>query len=59
MQSVALTTNNMSSNPVNDEVYSIQEYVVKYVSDLRHAWGFIQLLIQITEITGAQVRVFP
>ena len=28
-------TTNLSLNPVNDEVYTIQYYVVKFVSDLR------------------------
>jgi hypothetical protein len=35
MQSVPITTNIVSSNPVHSEVYSIQHYVIKFVSDLR------------------------
>jgi hypothetical protein len=30
----------MSSNPVHGEVYSIQHYVIKFVSDLRQVGGF-------------------
>jgi hypothetical protein len=33
MQSVPITTNNVSSSPVHVEVYSIQHYVIKFVSD--------------------------
>jgi hypothetical protein len=35
MQSVPITTNVVISNPTNDNVYSIQLYVIKYVSDLQ------------------------
>jgi hypothetical protein len=35
VQSVAITTKVVSSNPVHGEVYSIQHYVGKFVSDLR------------------------
>jgi hypothetical protein len=34
MQAVPITTNVVSSNPANGEVYSIQHYVIKFVSDL-------------------------
>jgi hypothetical protein len=32
VQSVPITTNVVSSNPVHGEVYSIQHYVIKFVS---------------------------
>jgi hypothetical protein len=32
MQSVSITTNVVSSNSVQGEVYSIQHYVIKFVS---------------------------
>jgi hypothetical protein len=32
VQSVSITTKVMSSNPVHGEVYSIQHYVIKFVS---------------------------
>jgi len=34
----------MSSNPVNGEVYSIQHYMIKNVSDLREVGGSLRLL---------------
>ena len=34
MQSVPITTNIVSSNPTHCEVYLIQNYVIKFVSDL-------------------------
>jgi hypothetical protein len=35
-----ITNNVVGSNPVHGEVYSIQRYVVKFVSDLRQVGGF-------------------
>ena len=35
MQSVLITTNVVSLNPANNEVYWIQYHVIKFVSDLR------------------------
>jgi hypothetical protein len=32
--------------PLSGEVYPIQHYVIKFVSDLRHVGGFLQVLIQ-------------
>ena len=40
MQLVPITTNVVSSNPVHGEVYLIQHYVIKFVSDLRQVDGF-------------------
>jgi len=34
VESVSITTKVVSSNPVHDEVYLIQHYVIKFVSDL-------------------------
>jgi len=34
----------VSSNPVHAEVYSIQHYVIKFVSDLRQVGGFFRIL---------------
>ena len=39
VQSVPFTTK-VSLNPDHGEVYSIQQYVIKFVSDLRQVWGF-------------------
>ena len=35
VQSVSTTTKALSSNPDHDQAYSIQHYVIKFVSDLR------------------------
>jgi hypothetical protein len=37
-------TNVVSSNPTHGEVYSIQHYVIKFVSNLRQIDGFIRVL---------------
>ena len=39
-----ITTKVVSSNPVHDEMYSIQHYVIKFVSDLQHVSGFLRVL---------------
>ena len=39
------TTNIVSSNPVHGEMYSIQHYVIKFVSDLRQVGGFLRVLL--------------
>ena len=44
VQSVPITTTVVSSNPVHGEVYSIQHYVIKFVSDLRQVGGFFRVL---------------
>ena len=41
MQSLPITTKVVSLNPVHGEVYSIQHYVIKFASDLRHVSGFL------------------
>ena len=38
MPSVPITTD-VSSNPAHGKVYSIQQYVIKFVSDLRQVGG--------------------
>jgi hypothetical protein len=44
VQSVHITTKVVSSNPVQGEVYSMQHYVIKFVSDLRQLGGFLRVL---------------
>jgi hypothetical protein len=44
VQSVPITTKVVSSNPVLDEVYSIQHYVIKFVSDLQQISDFLWVL---------------
>ena len=36
------TTNVVSLNPAHSKVYSIQHYVIKFVSDLRQVSGFLR-----------------
>ena len=45
VQSVPITTKVVSLNPVHGEVYSIQHYVRKFVSDLRQVGGFLRVLL--------------
>jgi hypothetical protein len=45
VQLVPITTNVVSSNPIYGEVYSIQNYVIKFVSDLRQGGVFLQVLL--------------
>ena len=44
VQSVHIATNVVSSSSVDREVVSIQHYVIKIVSDLRHLGGFLMVL---------------
>jgi hypothetical protein len=44
VQSVLITTKVVSLNLVHGKVYSIQHYVMKFVSDLRQVSGFLQML---------------
>jgi hypothetical protein len=44
MQIVPITTNVVNSNPTHGEVYWIQYYVIKLVSDSRHIGGFLRIL---------------
>ena len=41
---LSIITNVVSSNPVHAEVYSIQHYVIKFVSDLWQIGGFLWVL---------------
>jgi hypothetical protein len=38
-----ITTNVVCSNPAHGEVYSIQLYVIKFVSNLRQVGGFLRV----------------
>ena len=44
MQSVHITTKVVSSNTTHGDVYSIQHYVIKFVSDLHQVGDFIWVL---------------
>ena len=45
VQSVPITTIVVSLNPAHGEVYLIQHNVIKFVSELRHVGGFLQVLL--------------
>ena len=42
VQSVSITNKVVSSNPVHGEVYSIQQYVIKFVSHLGQLYDFLR-----------------
>ena len=42
MQLVPILTKVVSSNPAHGDVYSIQHYVIEFVSDLRQVGGFLR-----------------
>ena len=44
MPAVPVATKVVSSNPSHGEVYSIQHYVIKFVSDLQQVSGFLLVL---------------
>ena len=44
MKSVPIITKGVSPNPAHGLLYSIQHYVIKFVSDLRQVGGFLQVL---------------
>ena len=43
MQSVPITTKVVSCNPIHSEVYLVQHYVIKFVSDLRQVGSFLRV----------------
>jgi len=44
MQSVPITTKVMCSNSAHGDVYSIQQYVIKFVRDMRQVGSFLRVL---------------
>jgi hypothetical protein len=44
MQSVPITTKVVSSNPGHGQMYLIQHYVIKFVSDLCQVGGFLWVI---------------
>ena len=49
----------MSSNPVHGEVYSIQHYVITFVSDLRQVGGFLRVEGVKNHQSKPQKKEFP
>jgi len=41
---VPITTKVVNSIPVHGKMYSIQHYVIKFVSDMRQVYGFLRVL---------------
>jgi hypothetical protein len=50
MQSVPVTSNVVSSNPAQGEVYSIELYVTKFVSDLWQVGACVNDILPFTEV---------
>jgi hypothetical protein len=46
MQSVPITTSFVASSNSTQEVYSIQHYVITFVSDLSQVGGFLRALLK-------------
>jgi hypothetical protein len=44
MKSVHITTKVVSLNPTHGEVYLLQHYVIKFVSDWQQVSGFLRLM---------------
>ena len=44
VQSVPIISNITCSNPPRGEVFAMQLYLIKFVSDLRHVGGFLRVL---------------
>ena len=57
-QSVPITTEVVSLNFAHAEVYSIQQYVIKFVIDLRQVGGFFRFLPQIKSTATIQNNNF-
>ena len=59
VQSVPITINVVSSNLVHHEVYSMQQYMIKFVSNLRQVGGFLnitEILFKVVLITINQTK---
>jgi len=63
MQSVPITTKVVSSNPAHGEVYSIQYYVIQFVSNLWQVSDYLLVIgfpspIKLTAITLTLILLF-
>jgi hypothetical protein len=52
-----ITTKVVSSNPVHGEVYSIQHYVMKFVSDFRQVNGFLRQIAMMVTLLGIKTNM--
>jgi hypothetical protein len=57
-QSVPITTEVVSLNFAHAEVYSIQQYVIKFVIDLRQVGAFLWFLPPIKSTTTIQLKYY-
>ena len=59
MQSVHITTNVVCWNPGHGEMYMIQHYMIKFVSDLRQVGGLLRFPqpIKLIDITDKLLKV--
>ena len=60
---ISITANFLSSHPANDKVYSIQRYVINFVSDLRQVGGLLLFvrfppptILTVLYMTGSDVK---
>ena len=63
VQSVPITTKVVSLNRVHVEMYSMQYYVIKFLSDLRQVGGFLRILryppsIKLTDTSRYNWNIF-
>ena len=57
MQSMPITTKVVSSNPAHSQEYSIQHYVINFVSEMRQVGGFLQQKTDHHDITEILLKV--
>ena len=59
VQSVPIISKVVSSNPTYSEVYSIQHYVIKLVSDLRQIAGLPRVILLLLKVALKIITIFP
>ena len=59
VQSVPITTKVVSSSPVHGGVFSIQQYVIKFVSDLLQVGDFLRVLRFPPQALEFRTPLFP
>jgi hypothetical protein len=57
MQLVPITTNVVSFNHAHGEVYSMQHYVIKFVTDLEQVDSFLRVLLFPPQIKVTAMRI--
>jgi hypothetical protein len=59
VQSVPIISKVVSSNPTYSEVYSIQHYVIKLVSDLRQIAGLPRVIRSLLKVAFKIITTYP